>query len=141
MSEGKFTKSQLIELGFHQTDEGIWSKRNIPANDTKPQTAELERDECSSPLAKEKDQGPRKESFRFRLVVHSYRTRLIDASNASIKQIEDCLTPAQGRKTYGIGIFPDDSPEYCDQPLFLQTKVKKGEEKTEIEVYRYEVEK
>ena len=140
MSNGnKFTTAQLRELGFHLQPSGEWSKDRVQVDDTKPQIAEPERDECSSPLAEEEDQGPRKGSLRFRLIIHSYRTRLIDASNASIKQIEDCLTPAQGRKTYGIGVFPDDSPEYCDQPLFLQTKVKKGEEKTEIEVLQYYV--
>lgn len=90
-------------------------------------------------MAKDADQGEGKGRIRFRVVVHSYRTNLIDASNASIKQIEDCLTPAQGRKTYGLGIVPDDSPEYCDQPLFLQTKVKKGHERTIIEVLKYTI--
>jgi hypothetical protein len=79
-------------------------------------------------------------ALRHRLIIHSYRTRLIDPSNASMKTIEDCLSKPQGKvKQYGIGIFPDDSPKYCDQPLFLQTKVDKGEERTEIEVLQYYV--
>ena len=138
MSNGnKFTTTQLRELGFHLQPTGEWSKERVQVDDTKPQIAELKRDECSSPLAEEEDKGSRENCVRYRLIVHSYRTRLIDPSNASIKQIEDCLSPPQGRKDYGIGVFPDDSHEYCDQPLFLQTKVKKGEERTEIEVLEY----
>jgi hypothetical protein len=140
MSNGnKFTTTQLKQLGFHLQPSGEWSKDRVPADDTKPQTAEHqrhERTECAGEI-ETKENGAL--SFRYRLVVHSYRTKLIDPSNASMKTIEDCLSLPMGRKAYGIGIFPDDSAEYCDQPLFLQTKVAKGEEKTEIEVLIYSV--
>jgi len=133
----KFTESQLQQLGFNQLPSGAWSKDGVQTDDSKPQAAESKPNECSAALEKEKDQGCREEGLRYRLVVHSYRTQFIDPSNASMKQIEDCLTLPQGRKNYGIGIFPDDSPTYCDQPLFLQTKVKKDQERTDIEVLCY----
>ena len=56
-----------------------------------------------------------------------------------MKQIEDCLTSPQGRKKYGLGVIPDDSAEFCDQPLYLQTKVMKGDERTTVEVLQYEL--
>ena len=113
------------------------SRNRVSSDNSKPSLAEHQHDECGPALAAKKDQRPGAGSVRYRVIVHSYRTRLIDPSNASVKQIEDCLTPPQGRKSYGIGIIPDDSPKYCDQPIFLQTKVGKGEERTEIEVLRY----
>ena len=138
MSDG-FTESKLKQLGFHLQPSGEWSKDRVPADDTKPQVAEHKRHERTQRDRKVETKEDGALALRFRLIVHSYRTRLIDPSNASMKTIEDCLSLPQGRKDYGIGIFPDDSPKYCDQPLFLQTKVKKGEERTEIEVLKYNV--
>jgi hypothetical protein len=134
-----FTAAQLKQRGFSPDASGSWSRDSVPAHDSRSSAAEHQRDECGSTLAAEKDQRPGEGGIRYRVIVHSYRTRLIDPSNASIKQIEDCLTPPQGRKAYGIGVIPDDSAQYCDQPLFLQTQVKKGEERTEIEVLKYNV--
>ena len=140
MSHGKrFSASKLEQLGFHQTSEGQWSKDSIQDDNPQSQASKSQSDECSSKVAEEKDKGSGEGCLRYRLIVHSYRTHFIDPSNASVKQIEDCLTPTQGRKDYGIGIIPDDSPLYCDQPLFLQTKVKKGFERTEIEMLSYYV--
>lgn len=140
MGDDRFTESQLIQRGFRKDASGQWRKDNLPPDDPESSPPKHQRDECSSALAAKEDQGPGEERVRYRIVIHSYRTKLIDPSNASVKQIEDCLTPPQGRKSYGLGIIPDDSAEYCDQPLFLQTKVKKGQERTEIEVLRYSVE-
>jgi hypothetical protein len=134
-----FTTSKLIELGFHLQPSGEWSKDRVPANDPKPPAPKHKLPKQSKRAGKVKAKANREVAFRYRLIVHSYRTRLIDPSNASMKTIEDCLSLPKSPKNYGIGIFPDDSPEYCDQPLFLQTKVKKGHERTEIEVLRYEV--
>jgi len=134
-----FTTSQLIKLGFHLQPSGEWSKERVQADDTRPHPHEHKPTKSSKRESKIKAETDGEMAFRYRLVIHSYRTKLIDPSNASMKTIEDCLSLPMGRKDYGIGIFPDDSAEYCDQPLFLQTKVKKGEEKTEIEVLRYSV--
>lgn len=140
MSDGsKFTESKLKQLGFHLQPTGEWSKDSVQADDTESQASKRQRHEQCQRSGKVEAEEDGEISFRYRLIVHSYRTHLIDPSNASMKQIEDCLSLPQGRKAYGIGIFPDDSPEYCDQPLFLQTKVKKGEERTEIEVLKYNV--
>ena len=54
---------------------------------------------------------------------------LIDNSNPYFKAIEDRLTHH--------AIIPDDSPKYCDQPLYIQTTVMPGEERTEIIVLTY----
>ena len=139
-NEGKFTEKQLRELGFNPSASGPWCKDDLSSDAPKSSTAHSEQNECGRSLAKEEHQGLREEGLRFRLIIHSYRTTLIDEGNASMKQIEDCLTLPQGRKKYGIGVFPDDSPQFCDQPLFLQTKVKKGLERTEIEVLAYNLE-
>lgn len=138
MPNERFTESQLLQRGFRKDASGSWSKDHIPAHHSQSSTPEHQPDERCGTLAEEENQGQGEGRVRYRLVVHSYRTRLIDPSNASLKQIEDCLTPPQGRKSYGLGVIPDDSAEYCDQPLFLQTKVKKGQERTEIEVLRYD---
>jgi hypothetical protein len=138
-NDNKFTESQLKQLGFHLKPSGEWSKDGVQVNNPKPHATEHKPDEQEDRHRKIKAEENGKVSFRYRLIIHSYRTRLIDPSNASMKTIEDCLSDPSKAKNYGIGIFPDDSAKYCDQPLFLQTKVKKGEEKTEIEVLRYEV--
>lgn len=138
MSNG-FTTSKLIKLGFHLQPTGEWSKDRVQADDTRPQDAKHKRHEQPKRSGKVKEEKDGALSLRHRLIIHSYRTKLIDPSNASMKTIEDCLSLPQGRKSYGIGVFPDDSAKYCDQPLFLQTKVAKGEEKTEIEVLQYYV--
>jgi len=134
---GKFTTSQLQQLGFHLDASGAWCKDDIQTRNSKPPLAVNKRDERRPPLAADEDQASGARRVRYRLIVHSFRTVLIDPSNASMKQIEDSLSSPQGRKSYGLGIIPDDSAEYCDQPLFLQTKVKKGQERTEIEVLEY----
>ena len=54
----------------------------------------------------------------------------MDPSNACFKALEDCLTTN--------GVIPDDGPQFCDQPIFLQTLVPKGQERTDIEVLAYE---
>jgi len=136
----RFTEAQLKELGFNPDAQGeLWSKDDLPTNDPEPQAAVDKHDEREAPLAEKEDQGRGEESIRYSLIVHSYRTNAIDFSNFSVKQLEDMLSEPQGRKNYGIGIFPDDSPAYCDQPIHLYTKVKKGDERTEIEVLRYEI--
>jgi len=134
------SKSQLQKLGFNPDDEGgVWSKNSVPNDNPKPSASEHKPDERGSEVAEEEDKGWGKGSVRYSLIIHSYRTNAIDYSNFSVKQIEDMLSAPQGRKDYGIGVFPDDSPEYCDQPIHLFTKVKKGEEKTEIEVLKYKI--
>jgi hypothetical protein len=136
-----FTEKQLRERGFSPDSSGSWSKDDIPTNHPEPPATVSKRDECQASLAEEESEGPRASSFRdgarYRVIITSYRTTLIDPSNASMKQLEDCLTPPQGTKKYGAGIIPDDSPKYCDQPLYIQHKVKKGLERTEIEVLEY----
>lgn len=140
----RFTASQLAERGYSADDaRSEWSKDDLSSRDSRSPRAEHQSDE----LDEAKGENPHEEAgtpavhagTRFCLVVTSYRTKLIDPSNASMKQIEDCLTPPQGGKKYGIGIFPDDSAQWCDQPLFLQELVKKGEERTEVMVMQYEL--
>lgn len=134
MSHGnKFTESQLRQLGFHPDAEGCWSKDSIPSHAPRPQIADVEPDANRKLEIKAAKKSRREEGFprgvRFILIVHSYRTRLIDPSNACFKALEDCLVKN--------GVFPDDSPEFCDPPIFLQSMVKEGNEKTEIEVLAY----
>lgn len=136
----KFTKAQLKELGFNPDDgEGVWSKGSVQADDPKPQAAKHKHNERKATLAEEEDKRSREGGFRYSLIIASYRTHKIDFSNFSVKQIEDMLSEPQGRKDYGIGVFPDDSIDYCDQPIHLQYIVKKGEERTEIRVLKYKI--
>lgn len=129
----KFTESQLRKFGFHKDPEGKWSKDRLQAKSSRTSAPNVE------PSPRRKAEGPSEEKearkgslpkgVRFRLIIHSYRTRMMDPSNACFKALEDCLTEA--------GVIPDDGPDFCDQPLFLQTKVKKGQEHTDIEVLCY----
>lgn len=131
----KFSTSQLLESGFRQDAQGRWSKDHLENRDTRPSFAvsksdsrrKVPRSSQAEEVGKEVDES----CYRYRLVIHSYRTRLLDFSNMHSKAIEDTLVKA--------GIIPDDSPKYCDQPLVLETKVKPGEEKTIIEVLKYRV--
>lgn len=65
---------------------------------------------------------------RYQLVIVSYRSRFIDASNACEKYIEDGFVNA--------GLLPDDGPEFCHAPRFIQIKVKRSEERTEAYLFR-----
>ena len=128
----KYTEDQLRKLGYYKNADGSWSREDSDCKNKRSQTKELESNAVDGSKAKNKPQSRRKEVIqkgtRYRIVVHSYRTKLIDPSNACFKAIEDCLV------THGY--IPDDSSEYCDQPLFLQTKVSKGDEKTIIDLYQ-----
>ena len=131
----RFTKSQLDKLRANQTSEENRSQNHPEGRNKKSSTKNVEQD---ADLFLERQIACQKngkisiqKGIRYRLIIHSYRSRLIDASNAYFKAIEDCLVT--------LNVFPDDSPEYCDQPLFLQTKVKKSEEKTVVEVLSYKV--
>ena len=60
-----------------------------------------------------------------RILIHSYRHRLVDTDNVSGKAAIDALVHA--------GILADDSPKQVTEVSFRQTKIKtKEEEKTEI---------
>ncbi len=60
-----------------------------------------------------------------RLIIHSYRVRLVDFANlvGGAKAIPDCLVR--------LGYIKDDSPRWfsCD---YFQTQVPRGDERTEI---------
>ena len=63
-----------------------------------------------------------------RLLIHSYRHRLVDSDNVSGKAAIDALVHA--------GILADDSPKQVTEVSFRQTKIKTSEEeKTEIIIY------
>lgn len=132
----RFTKAQLEQLGFYQTVALIWSKDGAEADTARASAANVEPSTQRRPKSKAlrnkaQGKGGIQEGVRYRLVIHSFRTRLVDPSNAYFKAIEDSAVEK--------GLIPDDSPEYCDQPLFLQTKVKKNQERTEIELLAYSV--
>jgi len=134
------SKAQLEKLGFNSDASGeVWSKDDIQADDTKPQAAIPEPDVPGAEVAAQQDEEDGEGGFRYCTIIHSYRTHSIDYSNFSVKTIEDCLSSPSGRKKYGLGVFPDDSPEFCDQPIHLYTKVQEGHEKTEIEVLKYKI--
>lgn len=136
MSNGtRFTTAQLSERGFSPDDKGSWSKNGVHNNNSKSPDLQLEHSKNVQRKAGDSTQEKGKEDvsrrYRYRLVIHSYRTELLDPSNPCFKALEDCLT--------NHGIIPDDSWEHCDQPIFLQTRVAKGQERTEIEVLRIEI--
>lgn len=89
------------------------------------QGPQLERDAGRKPLVP--PQGAKKGTERFRVVVESYRSRLLDEDNGCIKPVLDCLRYC--------GAIPDDSPSHVSSQ-YKQRKVKKGEEKTVITVTR-----
>ena len=134
-NDKRLSKSQLSKLGFIETSPGIWGKADIRNDNPKPPAPELEQRARRGPAKKARNQGQRKaeipRGLRYRLVIHSFRVALIDPSNPYLKVIEDCLT------THGI--IPDDGPQFCDQPIFLQTRVMPGDERTKIEVLAYRV--
>lgn len=129
-----FSESQLSKSGFVEVSPGVWSKSDLQIDASRSPASNLEQRPRSRDEGKAQNQSQREEAIqrglRFRLVVHSFRTRLIDMSNPYFKAIEDCLT------THGV--IPDDGPKFCDQPIFLQTRVPKGQERTEVEVLQVE---
>jgi hypothetical protein len=131
----KFTQIQLLELGFRRDASGSWSKDNLNRRDPKSPARKRKqnsrRPSEGKNAAQERGKASHREGDRYRIIIHTYRTRLIDFSNAYSKAIEDTLTHE--------GLIPDDSPKYCDQPLIIQTIVKLGEERTIIEVLKYNI--
>ena len=143
-SEGP-SQDQQVKRGASCLPDGSGSGGGVSDDDQEPSPPLDQSDECGESLGAKENKGLGKSSLdgcsldlRYRLIVRSYRKSLIDPSNPSIKQIEDCLTEPKGNKAYGLGIIPDDSPEFCDQPLFFQHKTQKGEEeKTEVSIISY----
>jgi len=133
----RFSESQLKQRGYYKDASGNWSRRDSENRDKRPPVEKLERDASDGRKTKSSKQKRRKRKvqsiYRYRIIITSYRVKLIDPSNACYKAIEDCLIVE--------GFLPDDSPDYCDQPLLLQHKVKKGEEKTVVSVLRYKIKK
>ena len=131
MSHGtKFTESQLKQFGFCEIAPGQWGKDDSENKPARSSALIVESNSRRKTKGSAKKKAARKkgtpDGSRFRLVITSYRTTLIDPSNPYYKAIEDTLT--------NNGIFPDDGPAFCDQPIFIQHKVPKGLERTEIEV-------
>ncbi len=136
MKNGKrLTAAQLKKLGYNQKSKGEWARNDSENRNEGSCPKELEQHVNNGSKRKNSTKKKGKESllhsYRYRLVVHSYRTRLLDPSNACYKALEDCLV------TYNY--IPDDNHKYCDQPIFLQTKVKEGEERTTLELLRYRI--
>ena len=134
MNQGKhINESQLKQFGYREVAPGVWSKddsENIPARSSASIVEPDTRRKAKGPAKKKTGRKvSHAEGTRYRLVVTSYRTTLIDPSNPYYKAIEDTLTKN--------GVFPDDSAEFCDQPLFIQYKVAKGLERTDVEVMSY----
>jgi len=126
----KFTTQHLRERGFEQHADGSFHPRGTPDPSplaARPPRQKLERDLVQGPESPASAQAGGQGRGRFQLVVVSYRSRLIDCSNACVKWIEDAIV-----KT---GLMPDDGPQYCPAPRFIQAKVRKSEERTEIYLY------
>lgn len=135
MSRGtRFSEAQLLERGFYQAPDGSWSKDLHKVRDSQSSSKDEQPSKCNVIKGKNAIQkgraGSVQQGVRCRLIIQSYRTKLIDPNNPNFKTLEDCFTMH--------GIIPDDGPKYCDQAIFLQYKVKKGEEKTVIELLTYD---
>lgn len=133
MSLNEFKPAQLRERGFVEIASGVWRKTGPQDDDPRPPASNVEPSSRREPKRKNAHKSGRKKALqkgiRYRLVVHSYRTKLIDMSNPYLKALEDCLT--------SYGVIPDDGPEFCDQPIFLETKVMPGDERTKVTVLAY----
>lgn len=131
----KFTRSQLRERGFVESSTGTWRKDGVSNDDSKVSGAKLESVDGTAEKkdAEDEEAGERgvSKGVRYRLIVRSYRGTLIDPSNLCIKAIEDQMTEH--------GLIPDDGWKDCDQPLFFQYQVPRREERTVVELLRYEV--
>lgn len=129
-----FSLDELRRRGFSPDASGAWSKGN-PSNqgsNAGPSGGLVEPSPKKRAKRKSRGEGEGKgggqPSHRFQLVVVSYRTKLIDASNACVKHIEDVIVSR--------GFMPDDSPKYCPAPRFIQIQVPEGEERTEVYLFR-----
>lgn len=129
------TIQQLMDRGFTKRPDGSWGKGDAdpphhPSGPPGP-VAEPGAGQAVKGKAPRKKRGEGlgpKSSERFQLVIVSYRSCLIDNSNAYIKHIEDAFVVA--------GTIPDDAPRYCPAPRFIQCKVKRKDERTEVYLFK-----
>jgi len=135
----QINESQLSISGYRETSPGVWGKDDSENQPGRSPAVNMESDtrgqaKGSAKTKKGREAGDTKRpgcpqhvtGDRYRLIITSYRTRLMDPSNPCFKAIEDTLT--------NNGIWPDDSAEFCDQPIFIQHKTEKGLERTDVEV-------
>lgn len=129
----RFTESQLRKRGYCKDANGQWSRRDSETGNTEPSTTKCKpsarRKKKRSPSTKKVREKEDMAGYRFRLLIYTWRTTYIDYSNVFAKAIEDTIVKA--------GLIPDDSPYYCDQPLYFQMKVGAGQERTEIKLIKY----
>lgn len=96
----------------------------VPAIRTAVRTADMEQGSIDEPAGAD---AIKEVHQRAHIDVHCYRVRPADLDNICAKWCTDALVKA--------GVIKDDSPDYVDQFLFRETKVKSySEEKTEITV-------
>tara|TARA_A200000159_G_scaffold164328_1_gene193512 strand:+ start:7242 stop:7697 length:456 start_codon:yes stop_codon:yes gene_type:complete len=137
-NNARFTGKKIASAGFVELSPGVYGKRDSrsEADNTKPQANKLERTAeeglaCKSGFKK----GGKKTNstgYYYQLLVISFRTRPIDASNGCSKYIEDALVVE--------GILPDDNIFFCPRPPILHQilDTPPEEHKTIVLVFRYD---
>jgi len=139
-SSGRPTRKTITNSGYTEVSPGVWSKggadRSLP--NKRPQAKKLERSPKSRAKGnnggKEKGKKANSTGFVYQLVLVSYRSRPIDASNCCPKYIEDAIVDE--------GLMPDDTIFYCPRPPITHQILVPAKEmkKTEVFLFRYSLE-
>jgi hypothetical protein len=129
-----FSLEDLRNRGFVEGPDGTWGKGDtcVPSEYSRPPSKVLESNPGNAAKRKDRSksggEGDDYEGDRFQLIIVSHRTRFIDASNACVKYVEDCIVKK--------GLMPDDGPKFCPAPRFIQVKCRTGEERTDVYLFR-----
>jgi hypothetical protein len=133
---GGLSRKTISNSGFYEHSPGMWKKRdaNSPPKHSTSQAEKLERDigegDKREHRAKEKGKKVNSTGYVYQLVVVSYRSRPIDASNCCPKYVEDALVDA--------GFIPDDNIFFCPTaPICHQIiGIKEIDHRTEVFLFK-----
>lgn len=136
---GKFQRKDISSAGFVKHPDGVYRKGppNRPRDNTKPQANKLER----SPKKRTKSNNGTKKGgkeinstgYVYQLIILSYRSRPIDASNCCPKYIEDTLV--------NEGFMEDDNIFFCPKAPIVHQIIGVPAEENRTEVFLFKMKK
>ena len=137
---GRLNRKSITNSGYSEISPGVCSKGGADRSlrNKRPQAKKLERSPKSGAKkdggSKRKGKKSNSTGFIYQLVIVSYRSRPLDASNCCGKYVEDAVV--------GKGLMPDDTIFFCPRPPITHQILVPAKEmkKTEVFLFRYPLE-
>lgn len=130
----RWSKNDLRKKGYIQTSFDGWSKNDDPNGRNSPQPKRGSRKKSLDHQQNETLFSPEGTQC-YTILFLLYRVRPLDEDNPMVKWAVDAVR--RWRWPNGLGIMPDDAPQYLRECSHKQIKVKtKSEERTTIIITR-----